>query len=387
MKVALLDLRAQYREIRSDVERVIAEVCESQNFILGPQVADLEAEVAKYSQSRFGIGVSSGTDALLVALMALQIEPGDEVVTTPFSFFATGGVVARLGARPVFCDIDPATYNLSPDAVLEFLEESCERRDGVVHNKRTGGKVRALIPVHLFGQTADMDRLMKIAKDFGLSVVEDAAQAIGAETAAGRRAGSIGDIGCFSFFPSKNLGAFGDAGMCVASDEKLAESLQILRVHGGKPKYYHSVIGGNFRLDAIQAAVLRVKLKHLDDWTQARQRNAARYDALFAAAGLEEVETPFVTKGVRHIFNQYVIRVPRRDDLRKFLTAKEVSTEIYYPVPLHMQKCFDYLGMRPEDCPKSVAAASSVLAVPIYPELAEDQQQYVVESIATFYRK
>jgi dTDP-4-amino-4,6-dideoxygalactose transaminase len=227
---------------------------------------------------------------------------------------------------------------------------------------------------------------MPIAKEFGLAVIEDAAQAIGAETADGRRAGSIGDIGCFSFFPSKNLGAFGDGGMCVANDDALAESLSILRLHGGKPKYYHSVIGGNFRLDALQAAVLLVKLERLDGWTSARQRNAARYDALFAAAGVRQVATPVVKKGVRHIFNQYVLRVEKRDGLRKFLTDAGVGTEIYYPVPLHMQKCFDYLGMRPDDCPESSAAASSTLAVPIYPELTEQQQQYVVESVAKFYR-
>jgi dTDP-4-amino-4,6-dideoxygalactose transaminase len=385
MKVALLDLKAQYREIRADVERVIAEVCESQNFVMGPHVTELEKQVAVYSQAKFGIGVSSGTDALLVALMALDIKAGDEVVTSPFTFFATGGVVARVGARPVYCDIDPVTYNLSPAAVRRFLTEGCERRGGVLKNKSTGGTVRALIPVHLFGQTADMDALMAIAKEFGLAVVEDAAQAIGAEVPGGRRAGSIGDIGCFSFFPSKNLGAFGDGGMCVANDAKLAESLQILRLHGGKPKYYHSVIGGNFRLDALQAAVLIVKLAKLDSWTAARQTNAKRYDDLFAAAKLKQVKTPVLTKGARHIFNQYVIRVERRDALRTHLTDKGIGTEIYYPVPLHMQKCFAYLGMRPEDCSESAKAAAEVLAVPIYPELTAAQQEYVVQSVAEFY--
>jgi dTDP-4-amino-4,6-dideoxygalactose transaminase len=387
MKVALLDLKAQYREIRADIERVIAEVCESQNFVMGPHVAELEARVAAYSQARFGIGVSSGTDALLVALMALGIKAGDEVITSPFTFFATGGAVARVGARPIYCDIDPVSYNLSPAAVQRFLIEDCERTAEGVRNKRTGGIVRAIIPVHLFGQTADMAALMAIAKEHGLAVVEDAAQAIGAETPDGRRAGSIGDIGCFSFFPSKNLGAFGDGGMCVTSDPKLAESLQILRLHGGKPKYYHSVIGGNFRLDALQAAVLLVKLEKLDGWTAARQANARRYDELFAAAGLRQVTTPVVMKGVRHIFNQYVLRVERRDALRAFLTEKGVGTEIYYPVPLHMQKCFAYLGMRPEDCPESAKAAAEALAVPIYPELSAPQQEYVVQCIAEFYAK
>jgi dTDP-4-amino-4,6-dideoxygalactose transaminase len=387
MKVPLLDLKAQYREIRTEVERVIAEVCESQNFVLGPHVTELEEKVAVYSQARFGIGVSSGTDALLVALMALDIKAGDEVITSPFSFFATGGVVARVGARPVYCDIDPGSYNLSATAVRRFLEKQCERRNGVVTNKRTRGAVRAMIPVHLFGQTADMAALMPVAKEFGLAVVEDAAQAIGAEVPGGRRAGSIGDIGCFSFFPSKNLGAFGDGGMCVTNDQRLAESLQILRVHGGKPKYYHSVIGGNFRLDALQAAVLLVKLAKLDDWTAARQTNARRYDGYFADSRLKQVKTPAVTKGARHIFNQYVIRVERRDALRAFLGERGVGTEIYYPVPLHMQECFAYLGMRPEDCPESAAAAANVLALPIYPELTEAQQQYVVQSIVDFYKK
>jgi dTDP-4-amino-4,6-dideoxygalactose transaminase len=382
----LLDLKAQYQPIRADVERAIAEVCESQHFVLGPHVTELEAQVAAYSGIKHGIGVSSGTDALLVALMALDIGPGDEVVTSPFTFFATGGVVARLGARPVFVDIDADSYNLSADRVREFLEDSCERRGGVVKNKRTGNTVRAVMPVHLFGQTADMERLMPIAKEFGLAVVEDAAQAIGAELADGRRAGSIGDIGCFSFFPSKNLGAFGDGGMCVTGDDELADKLQILRVHGGKPKYYHAVIGGNFRLDAIQAAILLVKLRHLDQWTKGRQENAKRYDQLFASAKLKQVQMPFVAKGVRHIFNQYVIRVERRDALRDFLNARGIGTEIYYPVSLHMQKCFAYLGMRPEECPESASAAASVLAVPIYPELSAAQQEFVVASIAEFYR-
>jgi dTDP-4-amino-4,6-dideoxygalactose transaminase len=386
MKVPLLDLKAQYREIRSGVEAAIADVCESQHFVLGPQVTSLEQRIAKYSQSRHGIGVSSGTDALLVALMALEIQPDDEVITTPFTFFATGGVVARLNARPVFCDIDPVSYNLSPGAVRRFLERQCERIDGKVRNKLTGGTVRAIMPVHLFGQTADMDALCAIAKEFGLAVVEDAAQALGAETGDGRRAGSIGDIGCFSFFPSKNLGAFGDAGMCVTNDDRLGESLNILRVHGGKPKYYHSVIGGNFRLDALQAAVLLVKLDHLDRWTEGRQQNAQRYDDLFADAALSDVQTPVVAKGVRHIFNQYVIRATRRDQLRDFLAQKGVGTEIYYPVSLHMQQCFAYLRMRPEECPEAAAASASVLALPIYPELTEAQQKYVVESISEFYR-
>lgn len=385
MNVPLLDLKAQYAAIRTEVEAVIAEVCESQHFVLGPHVERLEAKVAAYSRCAHGIGVSSGTDALLVALMALGIGPGDEVITTPFTFFATAGVVARLGARPIFCDIEPDTYNLSAEKVAAFLEGACERRGGVVRNRRTGGTVKALMPVHLFGQMADMDRLMPIAREYGLAVVEDAAQAIGSELPDGRRAGSLGDIGCFSFFPSKNLGAFGDGGMCVANDAELAEKLRVLRVHGGKPKYYHAVIGGNFRLDALQAAILSVKLRYLDGWTEKRQRNARRYDELFREAALSEVETPVVRAG-RHIFNQYVIRAKDRDGLRRYLGEQGVGTEIYYPVPLHMQKCFAYLEVAPGECPESVRAAESVLALPIYPELTEEQQQYVVDTITRFYR-
>src|SRR5690606_20792392 len=286
IEVPLLDLRAQYATLRDDIERAIREVCESQRFILGPNVAELERRVAEYSNARHAIGVSSGTDALLLALMAFGIGPGDEVITSPFTFFATAGVIARLNARPVFCDIDEATFNLSPSAVADFLASDCERRDGRIVNRRTGGTVKAMIPVHLYGQMADMDALTETARRYGLAVIEDAAQAIGAELANGRRAGSVGDIGCFSFFPTKNLGAFGDAGMCVTNDSELAHRMRILRVHGGEPKYYHAVIGGNFRLDELQAAVLLVKLPHLDDWTRARQANAERYTKLFEAAGI-----------------------------------------------------------------------------------------------------
>src|SRR5690606_20029302 len=296
--------------------------------------------------------VSSGTDALLLALMALEIGPGDEVLTTPFTFFATAGVIARLGARPVFCDIDSRTFNLAPEAARDFLAKQCERRGDALVNRATGGTLRAIMPVHLYGQLADMDALSALAREHGLAVVEDAAQAIGSADARGGRAGSIGDIGCFSFFPTKNLGAFGDAGMCITNDPALAERMRVLRVHGGEPKYYHSVIGGNFRLDEIQAAVLVIKLRHLDAWTEARQRNAAHYDRLFAELGLaEHVRTPVQKAGHRHIFNQYVIRTSRRDDLRAFLEARGVGTEIYYPVPLHEQRCFAYLEHSAEDFP------------------------------------
>ncbi|HKZ73112.1 MAG TPA: DegT/DnrJ/EryC1/StrS family aminotransferase [Steroidobacteraceae bacterium] len=387
MQVPLLDLKPQYNALKAEILQAIERVCASQAFILGPAVRQLEADVAAYSQCRFGIGMSSGTDALLVALMALDIGPGDEVITTPYTFFATGGTVARLGARPVYCDIEPRTYNLSAASVQAFIDRQCEQRDGKLVDKRTGGTVKALMPVHLYGQVADMVPLMAIARRYGLRVIEDAAQAIGAADPEGRRACSFGDIGCLSFFPTKNLGAFGDAGMCVANDAALADKLNVLRVHGGKPKYYHAVIGGNFRIDELQAAVLAIKLKHLDDWSAARQRNARYYDAAFARAQLgERVVTPFAVAGGRHIYNQYVIRVQNRDALREHLTASGIGTEIYYPVPLHLQKCFAYLGYQKGELPESERAADATLALPIYPELSEAQLQYVVDTVAAFYR-
>ena len=386
MQVPLLDLRAQYAPLRARIEQAIREVCDSQRFVLGPRVAQLERDLAKYSQAAHAIGMSSGTDALLVALMALEIGPGDEVITSPFTFFATAGVVARLGARPIFCDIDPQTFNLAPSAVAAFIEESCESRDGRLVNRRTGGVVRALMPVHLYGQVAEMDALLGIACHHALPVVEDAAQAIGAALPDGRRAGSIGSIGCLSFFPTKNLGAFGDAGMCTTNDPELAQKLHILRVHGGEPKYYHAVIGGNFRLDELQAAVLVIKLEHLDDWTAARQRNATHYTKAIAAAGIEEfVTVPTVSRGHRHIFNQYVIRAARRDELRAHLAERGVGTEIYYPLALHRQKCFAYLGYRPDEFPNAVRASAETLALPIYPELESAQLDYVIDKIAEFY--
>ncbi len=391
MEVPLLDLKAQYRGLKDQILPAIEEVCASQHFILGPHVKDLENSVADYSQAAHGIGMSSGTDALLVALMALEVGHGDEVITTPYTFFATGGTVARVGARPVFCDIDPQTYNLSARMVQNFIDEHCDFRDGRLINRVTGGHVKVLLPVHLYGQMADMQPLMDIARQFNLKVIEDAAQAIGAEYPAAdgsgpRRAGSIGDIGCFSFFPSKNLGAFGDGGMCTANDDTLAGTLRIMRVHGGKPKYYHAVIGGNFRLDALQAAVLKIKLAHLDDWTAARQRNAAFYDQAFVAAGLtDRITTPVAMKGYRHIYNQYVIRVPDRDKLRAHLADSKIGTEIYYPVPLHEQECFAHLGYREGDCLESSRAARETLALPVYPELSQEQLQYVVDTIAGFY--
>lgn len=387
MKVPLLDLKPQYRALKREIDAAIEAVSESQHFILGPAVKKLEADVAAYCGTQFGIGVSSGTDALLIALMVLDIGAGDEVITSPYTFFATGGTIARAGARPVYCDIDAATFNLSAAAVERFIARECELRGGKLFNKRTQGIVKALMPVHLYGQVADMDPLMAIARQYGLRVIEDAAQAIGSADAQGRRACSFGDIGCLSFFPTKNLGAFGDAGMCVTNDAALAERLRIFRVHGGEPKYYHQFIGGNFRIDEIQAAVLNVKLPHLDAWSAGRQRNVAYYDAAFAKATLgDAVVTPRAVPGSRHIYNQYVIRVRRRDDLRAHLATAGVGTEIYYPVPLHLQQCFAYLGHKAGDYPESERAAAETLALPIYPELETAQLQYVVDSIAAFYR-
>jgi dTDP-4-amino-4,6-dideoxygalactose transaminase len=387
IQVPLLDLKPQYQLLAAEIQAEIAKVCASQHFILGPAVKELEAAVAVYSQCRYGVGVSSGTDALLLALMALEIGAGDAVITSPFTFFATAGTIARAGARPLFCDIDPASFNISPTAVEAFVANQCEERGGALVHRASGTRVRALMPVHLYGQVADMDPLMHLAKRYGLRVIEDAAQAIGSADAQGRRACSFGDIGCLSFFPTKNLGAFGDAGMCVTNDAALAERMDILRVHGGKPKYYHAFIGGNFRIDELQAAVLNIKLRHLDDWSAARQRNAAFYDEAFAGAKLgNSLQTPRSSPGARHIYNQYALRVRDRDALRQHLASVGVGTEIYYPVPLHVQQCFGYLGGKAGDFPASEQAAAEMLALPIFPELAEEQLQYVVDSIAAYYR-
>ena len=371
MKVPLLDLKPQYRALKSELDAALLRVSESQYFILGPEVKALESAVANYSGCKFGIGLSSGTDALLIALMALDIGAGDEVITSPYTFFATAGTIARVGAKPVFVDIEPGSFNISPAAI-----------EGAI-TRRT----KAIMPVHLYGQMADMDAIMAIAKRHGLRVIEDAAQAIGSEDAKRRRACSIGDIGCLSFFPTKNLGAFGDAGACVTNDEKLAAKLFKLRVHGMEPKYYHELSGGNFRLDEIQAAVLNVKLPHLDSWSSGRQRNAAYYDEAFAKAAVPGLVTPPpAPRGARHIYNQYCVRVPRRDEVRAHLNKEGVGAEIYYPLPLHMQQCFAYLGHQPGDFPESLRASRESLALPIYPELAESQLQYVVDTIAAFFR-
>ena len=368
LQVPLLDLKAQYVTIQSEIRAAIDRVCESQHFILGPEVSALEEELAQVCGARFAIGVSSGTDALLVALMALEVGPGDEVVTTPYSFFATAGVVARLGARPIFVDINPNTFNIDPTAIPAKL------------NART----KAIIPVHLYGQCVDLTQLLSLAQERNIPIIEDAAQAIRATDTHGNQAGTTGAMGCFSFFPSKNLGAFGDAGMVVTSDEKLADSLRSLRVHGGKPKYYHPVIGGNFRLDALQAAVLRVKLPYLEAWTAKRRENAARYRNLITRADLLDwITLPQDSAG--HIYNQFNIRVPHRDQLRDFLNERGVGTEIYYPLPLHLQECFQQLNYRPGDFPHAEAAAQESLALPIYPELTEEQQRYVVGVIQEYF--
>ncbi len=363
--VPLLDLEAQYRPLREEILAAIARVCDSQRFIMGPEVEGLERELASYLDVREAIGVSSGTDAILAALMALGIGPGDEVITSTYSFFATAGCVVRAGATPVLVDIDPVTYNIDPDGIREALTP----------------KTRAIIPVHLYGLCADIDRIMAIAQEAGVPVIEDAAQAIGA-TYRNRQAGSIGAIGCFSFFPSKNLGAFGDGGLVTTNDASLAHELRLVRNHGAEPKYFHKRVGANFRLDAIQAAVLRVKLPHLARWTSRRRENAVRYDALFADAGLtDRITLPAAPADRRHIFNQYVVRVPERDRVRAFLADRGIGTEIYYPVPFHLQECFASLGHGRGDFPQAEAAAASTLALPVYGELTIEQQGAVVAAL------
>ena len=365
-RVPLLDLSAQYRPLRDEILAAIARVCDSQRFILGAEVEALERELAACLEAREAIAVSSGTDALLAALMALGIGPGDEVITSTYSFFATAGCIARVGATPMLVDIDPATYNINPDGVRKALTP----------------KTRAILPVHLFGLCADMDPILTIAQEAAVPVIEDAAQAIGARYR-DRQAGSMGAIGCFSFFPSKNLGAFGDAGLVTTNDASLAHELRLIRNHGAEPKYFHKRVGANFRLDAIQAAVLRVKLPHLARWTSKRRENARRYDALFAQAGLtDRIMLPTAPPDRTHTFNQYVIRVPDRDRVRGFLTDRGIGSEIYYPVPFHLQECFAPLGYTAGDFPQAEAAARSTLALPIYGELMPDQQAAVVTALS-----
>jgi dTDP-4-amino-4,6-dideoxygalactose transaminase len=365
-RVPLLDLQAQYAPLREELLSAIARVCDSQRFILGPEVDALERELAAHLEVPEAVAVSSGTDALLAAMMALGIGPGDEVVTTTYSFFATAGCISRLGATPRFVDIDPVTCNLDVEAVRAAITP----------------KTRALIPVHLYGLCADMDPLTAAAADAGIPVIEDACQAIGARYH-GRQAGSLGTIACFSFFPSKNLGAFGDGGLVTTSDARLAHEVRLLRNHGAEPKYFHQRVGGNFRLDALQAAVLRVKLPHLQRWTDMRRANAARYVEMFRDAGLEgRVTLPVESAGCFHIYNQFIVHVPDRDRVRARLTAREIGTEIYYPVPFHLQECFADLGYVRGDFPHAERAASETLALPIYGELTRDQQASVVEALA-----
>ena len=378
MNVPLLDLKAQYATIRDEVRSAIDEVCESQHFILGPKVQELEEKIAAYIGAKYAVGVSSGTDALLVSLMAIGIKPGDEVITTPFTFFATGGVISRLGAKLVFVDIDPLTFNIDPAKIEAAITPAA----------------KAVMPVHLFGQCADMEPVMEIARRHGLYVIEDAAQSIGSEYK-GRRAGSMGDLGCFSFFPSKNLGGFGDGGMVVTNDSALFDRLKTLRVHGSKPKYYHKTVGGNFRLDALQAAVLLVKLKHLDAWSDARKENAGFYDRAFTASGLTErnlLKTPeavYKEGGDRHyhIYNQYTLRFDHRDTLQSFLKDSGIGTEVYYPLCLHLQECFRGLGYKQGDFPISEEASACALSIPIYPELTTAQKDAVFSKVVEFYAR
>ena len=386
MKVPLLDLQAQYSPLKSELEGALLRVAASQHFILGPEVEKLEQSLAAFLGCRHALGVSSGTDALLVALMAMDIHPGDEVIVPTYSFFATAGVVARLNAVPVFVDSDPSSFNIDPAKI----------------EARITSRTKAIIPVHLFGQSAALDAILEIGRRRGLQVVEDAAQAIGTEYTGGRKAGTLGEIGCYSFFPSKNLGCFGDGGLVVTNDDKLGEKLRLLRTHGSQPKYYHKIVGGNFRLDAIQAAVLDVKLPHLSRWSAQRRQNADLYTRLFKEAGLARSEYSQIAGGDSgvvlpsalyrndgvenyHIYNQYVILVNRREALKRYLTQRGIGTEVYYPVPFHRQECFALLKYRDDEFPVANRAAEHSLALPIYPELTPQQIEYVVASVKDFF--
>lgn len=388
MKVPLLDLKPQYLSLKKELDESVLKVAESQHFILGPEVERMEKSFCNYLDCKRALGVSSGTDALLLALMGIGIGAGDEVIVPTYSFFATAGVVSRLNATPVFIDSDPVTFNMDPLQI----------------EKKITKNTKAIIPVHLYGQSCDMDKIMEIARSRNLKVIEDAAQAIGVQYKDGRFVGTIGDVGCYSFFPSKNLGCFGDGGLNVTNNEKLGEHLHILRVHGGYPKYYHKFIGGNFRIDAIQSAVINVKLPHLDGWSEQRRKNAEMYNKLFIEAGLAEItgKTKFDEKnqvllpkaiyknsGVKnyHIFNQYIIRVEMRDELRKFLSENDIGNEIYYPVPFHLQECFSDLGYSKGDFPVAEFAADTSIALPIYPELSKDQISFVVSKVKEFIKK
>jgi dTDP-4-amino-4,6-dideoxygalactose transaminase len=370
MKVPFIDLKLQYRSIHSEIQKVISEVCEDQAFILGARVEAFEKGIAHYLSVSHAIGVASGTDALLLSLLALGVGPGDEVMTSPYSFFATVGSIVRLGAKPVFVDIDDETFNMNTTLADAALTP----------------QVKVLLPVHLYGQCSDMAPLQTLAGEEDLKIVEDAAQAIGAKHN-GQMAGGLGDLGCFSFYPTKNLGGFGDGGMVVTRDPDLAERIRLLRVHGSREPYRHELVGCNSRLDALQAVILMAKLKYLPQWTELRRQHAAFYAQLFNQAGLtDQVRLPVEQQGNYHVYNQYVIRVSRRDELRKFLAKEGIGTEVYYPIPLHLQPCLKHLGQHPGDFPEAERAAQDSVALPVYPELTQDQQSYVVEKIKTFYK-
>ena len=385
MKVPLLDLKPQYQSLKKELDDALIRVAESQYFILGPEVQEMEEQFCEFLGCRHAYGVSSGTDALLLALMALGVDEGDEVILPTYSFFATAGVVSRLNAKPVFVDSDPVTFNIDPEKIEEKIT----------------GKTKAIIPVHLYGQSADMEKIMSIAEKHNLYVVEDGAQAISTQYKDGKAVGTIGHVGCFSFFPSKNLGCFGDGGLVTTNDDEIAYRLKIMRVHGGDPKYVHKVIGGNFRIDALQAAVLKVKLPHLNSWSEGRRKNAELYTKLFIQHGIAEEEgrvnydennKVLLPKPVYksdelknyHIYNQYVVRIQQRDELKAFLAEKSIGTEIYYPIPFHLQECFENLDYNKGDFPVAESCADTSLALPIYPELTEEQISYVVEMISTF---
>jgi len=365
MRIPILDLKAQYAAIKDEVMRAISEVCENQAFALGPAVAEFEKNVAIYCNSKHAIGVSSGTDALLVSLMAMDVKPGDEVITTPFSFFATAGCVVRIGARPVFVDIDPDSGNIDPAGIEEKITE----------------KTRAIIPVHLFGQIAPMKAITEIASQNNLAVIEDAAQAIGASRD-GIMAGNFGNCGCFSFYPTKNLGGFGDGGLVTTNTDSLADNIRTLRDHGQKPRYFYKVIGGNFRLDGIQGAVLNVKLKYLDDWNEKRRQNAALYDSLFTGS---PVGTPAIDSGNVSIYHQYTVTVPERDELQKYLADNDIGSAVFYPKPLHLQDCFKELGYKQGDMPVAERFCNEVLSLPVYPELLPDEIEYVARTVLKYY--
>ncbi|MCB4755538.1 MAG: DegT/DnrJ/EryC1/StrS family aminotransferase [Elusimicrobia bacterium] len=384
MKVPLLDLQAQYKSIKVEIDQAVLRVLESQKGILGPEVAELEKQVAAYCHSNHAIAVASGTDALLLSLMALGTGSNDGVITTPFTFFATAGSISRLGARPFFVDIEPDTFNIDPKAVSNFLKTECSReKEGVIH-KPTRRIIKAILPVHLYGQCADMVAIGEISREWGLRIIEDACQSIGS-CLDNRPSGTMGDFGALSFFPSKNLGGLGDGGMVLAQDSELAHKVKVLRVHGSEPKYYHKVVGINSRLDTLQAAILTIKLKHLNQWTKTRQKNAEIYDNAFH--GINEITTPQRYPRSTHVFNQYCIRVENRDELRHYLTERGIGTEVYYPLPLHLQECFQDLGYAKGDFPHSEKAAGKILALPIYPELTSDQIEYVIGAVMSFIRQ